>query len=231
MASSSQQQILSFQCRMLHKKFEKKESGFAIISVEPGVGAIVPTNSGFRPLSCVVKGNFSSVLAHLSPGLELKCFGKWEEREGEIQFDAKFVIEAMPTSLQSLEKLLSSGRFKGIGPVLARRIVSRFGSEALQVLSNSPERLSEVEGMSSEGARAASESWKSWRGANGIVDFLREHGVGEAVGERIWNALGDKALDVIRKNPYELTKIPFVGFKTADKIAIAEGWERGSPFR
>ena len=71
-------------------------------------------------------GNFPP----LSPGEVLKIKGKWElnPKFGK-QYRVENYIPAMPSSATGIEKFLSSGLINGIGPVLAKRIVSQFGDD------------------------------------------------------------------------------------------------------
>ena len=47
-----------------------------------------------------------------------------------------------PTDRASIEKYLSSGAVKGIGPALASRIVAKFGDDTFRIMEEEPERLS-----------------------------------------------------------------------------------------
>ena len=49
------------------------------------------------------------------------------------QFKVKMFERSLPTTERSIKKFLSSGSLKGIGPVLAERIVNSFGSVLLVV--------------------------------------------------------------------------------------------------
>jgi exodeoxyribonuclease V alpha subunit len=66
----------------------------------------------------------------------------------------------------------------------------------------------------------------------GIMVFLQSHGVGTARAVRIYKTYGDKAVDIVRENPYRLaTDIWGVGFKSADELAGRLGIDRNSPLR
>ena len=84
----------------------------------------------------------------LSAGEVLKINGKWQinPRFGK-QFKVENYLPLMPSSVKGIEKFLSSGLIKGIGPALARRITVLFGDQTLDVIANKPKRLEEVEGI------------------------------------------------------------------------------------
>ena len=67
-----------------------------------------------------------------TPGAVLKMAGEWttHPRYGE-QFKVVFYETAVPATVHGIEKYLGSGLIKGIGPVMAKRIVKLFGKDTL----------------------------------------------------------------------------------------------------
>jgi exodeoxyribonuclease V alpha subunit len=53
----------------------------------------------------------------------------------------------LPATIQGIRRYVGSGLTKGIGPVLAERIVEHFGLETLEVIEDEPGRLVEVPGL------------------------------------------------------------------------------------
>jgi exodeoxyribonuclease V alpha subunit len=78
----------------------------------------------------------------LSPGEVLRVSGRFEMNP---RFGRQLRVESftpiLPSSVKGIEKFLSSGLVKGIGPVLARRIVKVFGSQTIEVISREPVRF------------------------------------------------------------------------------------------
>jgi ATP-dependent exoDNAse (exonuclease V) alpha subunit len=70
----------------------------------------------------------------------------------------------LPATLTGIEKYLGSGLVKGIGPIMAKRIVARFGLETLDIIEGSSEKLQEVEGIGPEGNKG-SDGLSSRRGS------------------------------------------------------------------
>src|SRR6266540_2578671 len=65
-----------------------------------------------------------------------------------------------------------------------------------------------------------------------IMVFLQSHGIGTARAVRIYKTYGDKAIELVRANPYRLaTDIWGVGFQTADELAGRLGVDPNSPLR
>ena len=84
----------------------------------------------------------------LSAGERLRVAGTWEmSPKFGRQFKAETFIPSLPAGRTGIEKFLACGLIKGIGPVLAKRIVDAFGGETLEVLEKTPERMREVAGV------------------------------------------------------------------------------------
>lgn len=165
-------------------------------------------------------------------GAEVECFGKWKEDENfGLQFDAQFVNEKLPNSPEALETFLSSGKIHGLGAHYAKLIVKKWGVAAIDVLDNEPEKLLDIPGIGQKRLDTIIKSWKTYRGVYGIMSFMQMHGIGDSVGLRIYNAFGESAIRVIEQNPYKLTEVPMVGFRTADKVARSLGVSPVAPFR
>jgi len=69
------------------------------------------------------------------PGEIIKMRGEWSNhpKYGE-QFKIVHYKTTVPASVYGIEKYLGSGLIKGIGPVMAKRIVKRFGKKTLDVI-------------------------------------------------------------------------------------------------
>ncbi|MDR1920320.1 MAG: ATP-dependent RecD-like DNA helicase [Candidatus Adiutrix sp.] len=166
--------------------------------------------------------------------------GQFIEMEGAFanhpRFGPRFEIRkarlAPPTTLPSLKKYLASGLIKGLGPVLAGRLVDRFGAGTLDILAHNPERLTEVEGLGAARREMIIEGWNRTVNAKRLLEFLAEFGLGLSAALRIIRRLGEKAEELIREDPYRLAyEVDGVGFVTADKVARAVGFAPDAPAR
>jgi exodeoxyribonuclease V alpha subunit len=93
-------------------------------------------------------------------------------RYGE-QFAVSKVETALPVSREGIIRYLSSGLFKGIGPVTALRIVEVFGTDALVVMSTDPLKLKQVKGISKKRAIEIAESFNSMTAMQDTILFLQ----------------------------------------------------------
>jgi exodeoxyribonuclease V alpha subunit len=174
-------------------------------------------------------GNFPP----LNPGEVLKIKGKWElnPKFGK-QYRVENYIPVIPSSAKGIEKFLSSGLISGIGPVLAKRIVKKFGEDTIGVLSQDPGKMLQVEGIGAAKLKEIKKSWSEHEDIRELIIFLQEHNITTNLATKIYRQYGDKSYNVLKTNPYQACHdIWGVGFKTADQIALKLGMSPTSPER
>jgi exodeoxyribonuclease V alpha subunit len=200
--------------------YRSEETGYTVCSVKP---------SGRDVASVTVVGNTAAVWA----GEELIAEGRWVRHpQHGMQFQADVIQCVTPTSVEGLRRYLSSGLIKGVGPVMAERIVATFGAETIAIIEQESRRLEEVDGIGPERRRKIKESWTEQRAVRDIMIFLQSHGIGTAQAARIYRQYGADAIAVVKRNPYRLcSDVWGIGFKTADGIALSVGVDRDSPLR
>ena len=172
-------------------------------------------------------------MPELAPGESLELQGTWGRHPtyGE-QFKADVVARRLPQGEKAIFEFLASGAVKGIGAATARRMLDRFGEAALDVLENSPERLSELPGISLKRARTMGEAYRRQIGMRRLLDFLGEHGLPLPAAMPLYRRYGDRALDALREQPYLLVDPDLgVDFSAADKLALELGFEADDPRR
>src|SRR5206468_2768098 len=117
-------------------------------------------------------GNFSA----LTPGENLKLSGFWINDPNYGQQFKVLNYELMrPATLIGIEKYLGSGLIKGIGPVTARRMVEHFGLHTLDIIEAAPERLREVQGISSVRVKLIKAAWAEQKEIRNVMTFLTTH--------------------------------------------------------
>ncbi len=169
----------------------------------------------------------------LAPGERLKVEGEWETnaKYGPQLKVARFQ-PVLPAGLKGIEKYLSCGLIKGIGPALAKRIVAVFGDQTLDVLEKQPQRMTEVSGIGASKLADIKASWSSHRDVRDLIIFLQEHDVSTSLANKIYRQYGPRSYEVLKTNPYQLClDIWGIGFKTADAIALKLGTDPASPER
>ncbi|MFY9826597.1 MAG: ATP-dependent RecD-like DNA helicase [Thermoanaerobaculia bacterium] len=186
------------------------------------------TVPGHRDLVTAV-GNLLGV----QPGENLRLTGAWiQDPKYGKQFKVASYATVTPATAGGIEKYLGSGLIRGIGKVMASRLVATFGLETLDVIENRPHRLVEVEGIGPKRSRDILRAWEEQREVKEVMIFLQSHGVSTHYAIKIYKAYGPRATELVRENPYRLaTDIYGIGFKSADKIAAALGVPPTAPQR
>ena len=179
--------------------------------------------------SMTVVGSFPP----LSPGEVLKIKGKWviNPKFGQ-QFKVENFLPVLPASVKGIEKFLSSGLIKGIGPVLARRIIKRFGAGTIDILSKNPDKLREVEGVGRVKLKEIKKSWVEHQHIRDLIIFLQGHNISTNLATKIYRQYGEKSFQVLKTNPYQVClDIWGIGFRTADQMALKLGMSPSSSER
>lgn len=172
-------------------------------------------------------------LPEIGSGEDCVFTGQWVEHpQYGRQFRANTCQIEQPTSLLGIERYLGSGLIKGVGPSTARLIVAAFGKDTLEVLSEHPERLTEVSGIGPKRCQQISESFAAQHQLRRTMLFLQTYGLSASLTAKISKQYQEAAEAIIRDNPYRLIDdIDGVGFKTADSIALSLGFPRDGDYR
>jgi exodeoxyribonuclease V alpha subunit len=187
--------------------FSDPESHYAVVRLKV---------KGRRDLVTVV-----GPLAGTREGEQLQLKGRYEvhPKWGE-QFKVTWWYAVLPATKEGIQRYLSSGLVKGIGPELAKRLVARFGSETLEVIDHTPERLKEVPGIGDKRIQQITRDWQEHKGAREFLVALQGLGLSLGFATKIYKQYGDQALEVATANPYQLAlDIQGLGFATADRLA------------
>ena len=177
-----------------------------------------------------------TVVGHLlavTPGEIVKVKGEWvnHPRYGK-QFKVVHFKSQVPASVYGLQKYLGSGLIRGIGPIMARRIVESFGKETLDIIENSVERLAEVEGIGNKRVEMIEKAWEEQKEIREVMLFLQSHGVSSGYATKIFKHYGRQSIEMVQENPYRLAADIFgIGFVTADQIALKLGLAKDSELR
>jgi exodeoxyribonuclease V alpha subunit len=195
--------------------FHSLETGWSVLKV-------TPFNDPAR---------LATVLIHQAKvfaGASMEFHGSWtvHQKFGD-QFKATKVIERKPASAAALEKYLGSGLIKGVGPKTAHKIVKHFGERTLGVFEDSINELVDVPSIAEKKLAQIKSSWEEHRSIRDVMMFLQSHGVSTLFAVKIFKKYGNKAIELVSKNPYCLARdIYGIGFFSADHIALSLGFKR-----
>lgn len=167
------------------------------------------------------------------PGEILMVKGHWVDHP---KFGRQFKVNShrvkVPATIQGIKKYLGSGLIKGIGPVMAARIVKRFGEKTLDVIEHRINELEKIEGIGPKRIEIIKEAWQEQKEIRDVMIFLQTYGIGQGYAIKIFRRYGHDSISLLTQNPYRLaTDIYGIGFNTADRIAEKLGFDKSAPIR
>ncbi|HKM05088.1 MAG TPA: ATP-dependent RecD-like DNA helicase [Lachnospiraceae bacterium] len=192
--------------------------------------------------------NGYTVLNLVSDGEDVTCVGVFRtmdqgeciEAEGDFikhaiygeQFKINIYKIVTPSDAASMERYLSSGAIKGIGPALAKRIVKKFVDDTFKIMEEEPERLAEIRGISERKAREIAEQLVEKKDMREVMIFLQQYGISNTLALKIFSTYGLRIYGIMKENPYRLAEeVEGIGFKIADEIAGKIGIHVDSDYR
>ena len=198
-------------------KYKSDKTGYCVMYVEGEEGEEI----------------FVGTLPGASEGLYVIAEGEYVNHpQYDIQFNFTSYEIRMPKDTLGMERYLGSGIIKGIGAVLAKKIVKKFKDDTLRIMEEEPERLAEISGISERKAQQIAKSYLEKKAFQEVTIFLSGYGISVNMAIRIFNAYGNKVYDILQTNPYKLAEdINGIGFRMADDIARRMGIAQDSEFR
>ncbi len=200
--------------------FYNESNGFCVLKIQ--------IHSKMQNLVTVIGSS-----CNVTVGEYASCHGSWvKDKTHGLQFQAKTINLTRPNTLSGIERYLSSGLIKGIGPFFAKKLVATFGIEVFDIIEKNPEKLFSLPGIGSKRHSKIMATWASQKEVRKIIMFLHEHGIGTARAVRIYKTYKDQAIAKIKENPYRLAlDIHGIGFKIADSLALSLGIPKDSIIR
>lgn len=205
--------------------FRNDETGFTILHVTP------VNDGGFRLAEREI--TVLGTCAAAWEGEDLHATGEWvNDPVRGRQFKAKTVECIPPKSAEGIRRYLASGLIHGIGPVLANRIVDKFGADTIDVLDHHSGRLREIPKVGPKKIESIIKGWREGKGTREVMIFTQTYGISASKASKIYRKYGPDSVAIIKRDPYRLCRdIWGIGFLTADHIALAVGLPKDSPLR
>ncbi len=208
--------------------FCNPETGHTIARIAPdrGIGR-GPVSAASELVTAV------GLLLGAQAGESLRLRGRWSSHpKYGRQFEVWSYTTVLPATEQGIRRYLGSGLIKGIGPVMATRMVDHFGVDIMHVIDDDPARLVEVPGLGPKRCARITAAWAEQRAIKEVMVFLQGVGVSTSLAVKIYKKYGDESVETVKREPYRLAAdIWGIGFKTADTIAASVGIARDSPER
>ena len=200
-----------------HVIYENPDTGYAVFEVDAGGTDIV------------VAGNVGSV----DNGMSITAYGYMVNHPsyGE-QFRAETCEASLPQDTTALLSYLSSGVLPYIGPSTAKKIVAKFGADTLNVISETPDKLCELKGITPQKAAAISNEFRRMYGVREVIAWMAKFGLSAQMAVTAYRAFGPATVEALKKNPYMLCGEPLnLKFSQVDGIAAQLQVGQGSDLR
>ena len=177
-----------------------------------------------------ISGNYLS--SHPDSLLEedIILTGSWQEHK---KYGAQFVFSDIEVAQSELYFFLSKV-VKNVGDKLTKTLLKKYSDDELsEILDNNPSQLLDIKGIKEKKLNSIVKSWKEYTHIRELGKFLTPFGVSTPFLIKISTHFKDmpNLIDLIKKNPYILTKVKQIGFKRADEIALGLGIDTKSEFR
>ena len=198
--------------------YQNYDNGYAVLRLNCGGGTMV-TVVGTIPMPVI--------------GERLMVTGKWSNHSNfGKQFEAEFLERMLPQTALEIQSYLSSRAIKGIGPVMAARIVEYFGEQTLLVMEREPEKLALVPGISREKARLFGEEFRRQAGMRQLMEFFALHQLPTELAVRAYKLYGEQTVELLYDDPYLLMDEGLdAPFGAVDRFAIELGVSGDDPRR
>ena len=153
------------------------------------------------PVVCVGK------LINANIGENLSLEGEYvNNSKYGYQFSFNSYEVVLPTTLSGIEKYLSSGLIKGVGPITAKNIVKHFGKQTFDIIEMSPSSLAEVKNISMKKALEIGDKFNELKKLQNSVMFLQKYNITTNMALKIYDVYGAKTIDIVKNNPYRLVE-------------------------
>ncbi len=199
--------------------FSNDTNGYKVLDIESEDGLELITAVGIMP--------------DVEVGEKIEATGKWDQHStyGE-QFSVSEYFRSVPTDIESMQRYLGSGVIKGVGEVMAQKIVTHFGEDTFRIIENEPERLAQIKGISDKKACEIGEQFAAKAASREAMVYLQGLGLTPTMSMRVYETLGNKTVELVQRDPYIMAeKVDGISFRKADEIARKAGIPEDSPAR
>lgn len=181
----------------------------------------------------LVEGKDEVLVVHGNlPGLGIGDHGTFRGRmENHPRFGDQLRVLSFdydqPSDIHSIELFLSSGHIRGLGPVLASRIVETFGARTLEVMSYEIEKLRRVPGIGKKTLELIKRDYEALGAKKESLIYIQSLGFSPLISGRIISEFGPAARQIIEDNPYCLMEVDGIGFESCERLAQEQGFDPG----
>ncbi|MBP1543531.1 MAG: ATP-dependent RecD-like DNA helicase [Oscillospiraceae bacterium] len=206
---ASQEELLSIRGTVEGVVFYNEENGYVVLDLDCNNTLVTAVG----------------MLGDVREGEELTLYGDYinSPKYGR-QFKAEVFERSLPTSKEAIRKYLGSGVIPGIGPAVAKRIVTAFGDDTLEILENDSVKLAAIKGITTERALSIGKEFNKITGLRKAMTYFSKFGIQPITIASVWKQYEGRTMQVIKENPYIMCENGIeLPFRDADRVAEALG--------
>ena len=176
----------------------------------------------------------TGTMPNITEGEKIIASGEWTTHvDYGDQFKVEYIERVMPSSESEIEKYLASGILPYVGKMTAKKIVEKFGTDALDVIENDHEKLLEIKGLTKSKIEDIYKAFVEQIGIRQIVMFFSKNIMfPPLLLLKFFKIFGTGTIPLVQNNPYILAdQIDGITFDKADEIAMSLGFETKSYVR
>ena len=174
-------------------------------------------NKKYDSFTVVIK-NLMSPIENVSGGQYIFVGEFVNDPKRGKQFQSEFYYLDIPSSTESLQTFLMI--LPNIKEARSQAILKKWSiDEIIDILDNNPNRLTEINGITSKRIAAIKKEWDEKRYLCKFYTWLLDNQISIKIADKAYKLWGTKSIDVLSENPYKLCDLRGIGFLTADKMA------------
>lgn len=190
--------------------FQKGNFAIATVKIKDNGGVIPPTSEA------VVKGEFMSIFVKNT----FESTGEWKLPNNQgWQFHAETSILKFAASDKALVQFLTES-VKGLGISTAKRLVTEFREDTTYIIKEHPERMLEVKGITEKKMNAIHQTVMNQVNLDYTITTLTQYGLTYAEAFKLFSLHDRFACYLLEQNPYQLSSVKNVSFKSLDTAAL-----------
>jgi len=167
---------------------------------------------------------FTGIFNELKYKMQYKLEGEFvSHSKYGLQFQASSYEIILPTDLEEITQFLSSEIFP-IGEKTAEKIVAKLGRDTIKTILNDESALYGIPRLTESKIQKIREVLNDWEGNSEVVIKLNKMGFGTKNAITIYKKYGNKTVEIIDNNIYDVIHDFDFPFNEIDKIAISNGY-------
>lgn len=167
---------------------------------------------------------FTGIFNELKYKMQYKFEGEFvSHSKYGLQFQVSSYEMILPTDEEEITQFLSSEIFP-IGEKIAEKIVAKLGKDTIKIILNDQEALNGIPRLTDSKIQKIREVLNDWEGNSEVVIKLNKMGFSTKNAITIFKKYGNKAIEIINSNIYDVINDFDFPFNEIDKIAISNGY-------